>query len=239
MAITFTNQGASANPDFLDRANAASYVTPAGGWTPPTTGIIGLWVFNWIAAIGNVPTVSGNGVTWVQVATVAVDPGTSERITLFGAFAAGATAGQTTINFAAQTQLGCDCHFFQITGADESGTIANAFVQTPNANGTGTASSVTLAAAGHADNRPISAHSHLANEVTTPRTNWTEFDDFNSAGPNAGGEDQVRSDAFETTASASWATSVAWLAMAAEVKAAVAGGAATHLGWYQSSGGWF
>jgi len=126
MALAFINLGASANPDINASNNAASYANSS--WTPPTTGIICAFVKNSIATAGNKPTISGNNLTWVEIGTHVIDTGNADRITLLAAFAAGATPGATTIGFAGETQLDCRVSFFQITGADESGTINNAFI---------------------------------------------------------------------------------------------------------------
>lgn len=225
MAITFTNLGASqttaTNPDIRISTNANSYSNSS--WTPPTTGIIIADVVNWIAAVGNVPTGSGNSLTWAQIATVAVDPGTSHRITRFAAIATGSTTGVTTFDFAGQTQLGCVVSFYQAEGVDTTGGIASAFIQNPTNSGTGTSGSVTLAAAGHADNRPIACFSHQTQELATPDGAWTEVDDMSNSGPAIGVETQWDTDGFQN-ASASWATSSAWIAMASELKATVVSG---------------
>ena len=168
------------------------------------------------------PTVSGNGVTWVQIGSTVAAPGDDAGLSLFGAFAAGATTGVTTIDFAAGAQTHCVAEFLQVTGADESGTIANTVAQNPTSGGTATSGSVTLAAAADSNNRPIAGFYHIAKEVTAPRANWIEQDDFNGAGQNRGVESQYRTDAFETTASATWATSVDWVGVAAEIKVAAA-----------------
>lgn len=222
MAITFTNLGASSgtatNPDIHDGSNASSYANTS--WTPPTTGIICCFVANWINTAANIPTMSGNSLTWTRIHTITVDPGTSHRITLFATVATGATTGATTVDFGGETQLGCEASFFQVEGVDVSGGIAAAFVQTPTNSGTGTTGTVTLAAAGNSANRPIAAFSHQANEATTPDAAWTEVDDMNGLGPVRGFETQWDTDGFGN-ASATWTTSAAWVAMAAEIKATV------------------
>ncbi|HXF73060.1 MAG TPA: hypothetical protein VNO79_10680 [Actinomycetota bacterium] len=220
MAIAFTNLGASADPDINSSADAASYSSVS--WTPPASGLIFLFVYNRKVGGGDIPTVSGNGITWVQIATILADP---HRLTLFGANAAGSTAGQTTIDFGGVTQLGCIAMFAHADGTDVVNGVAQTFVQAPTGSGTGTSGSITLAGASGADNRPIAAFVHAANEAVTPRTGWTEFDEFTGVGPPRGADSQVRSDAFETTASASWATSAAWVGIAAELKAAGAAAA--------------
>lgn len=169
------------------------------------------------------PTVSGNNLTWVQIgSTLAV--GSGRGLSLFAADASGSAAGVTTISFNANTQLGCMASFFHAAGVDLSGGVAAAFVQSPSNSGTGTSGTVTLAPASHNNNRPIAAFLHLANEATVERANWTEADDLSGSGPIRGMNSQWRSDTFETTASASWATSSSWGGIAAELRAEVGGG---------------
>ena len=219
MAIGFANLGVSANPDINSSTDASSYVNTS--WTPPTAGLIICFVVSRTGACGNVPTVSGNSLTWVQIATICVGATAARRITLFGADAAGATTGATTIDFAAETQQSCTASFFQATAIDLSGGVAAAFVQTATNSGTATSGSVTLAAAGHADNRPIAMFTHRANQATVPDAAWTEVDDLAGSAPIRGSETQWDADGFQN-ASASWVTSSDWVGMAAELKATVA-----------------
>lgn len=217
MAIAFANLGVSAAPDINSGADATSYASAS--WTPPTDGLILLYISSRNGSgLNSVVDVTGNSLTWIKIAEPTFDAGT-ERLSLFAADATGATTGATTINYGANTQLHCAASFFQATDIDLSGGVAAAFVQTPSASGTGTSGSVTLAAASDANNRPISAFDHRANEASTERVNWTEFDDLAGAGSLRSLGSQVRSDAFETTASATWTTSAAWGGLAAELKA--------------------
>ena len=219
MPIAFANLGASANPDINDNTNLSSYSNSS--WTPPTDGIIYVWVQSRRAGGPDSPTISGNGLTWVQIGTT-LDVSQGGGLSLFGAFAAGSSAGITTVDFGANTQVHCTVEFFHCTGADETGTIGDTVVQQPTNIGEGVTSiSVTLAAAAAADNRPICGVWHKIQETTTPRVNWTELDDLQGGGQVRGVECQERTDAFETTASASWATSERAGIMAAEIKAAV------------------
>src|SRR5881409_3718789 len=95
---------------------------------------------------------------------------------------------------------------------------AAAFVQSPTGSGTAGSGSITLASPGNSANRPVSGWFHAAQEGTNPRANWAEADDGSHNNPGTGVESQWRSGAFETTASASWTTSSAWLGIAAELK---------------------
>lgn len=216
MAITFTNLGATANtnPDINTGTDANSY--PNSSWTPPSSGLICVFVRNRAATPGT-PTMSGNNITWTEIASVT--NGVS-KLTLFGADAAGSTTGVTTIDFAGATQIACQASFFVADGVDLTGGVVAAFVPAPPASATSvTTLSITLAAAGHADNRAIAGFFHAQNEATTERANWTELDDL-AVGLGGGGlATQYRGDAFETTASATWASTVNAEGIAAELKA--------------------
>ena len=222
MTITFTNLGASADPPDINASTDAALYTNSI-WTPPTSGLIIVGVWNRAATPGT-PTISGNGLTWEEIATITVV--TVQKLTLFGANASGSSIGVTTIDFALATQIGCRASFFLAEGVDLSSGVAAAFVQTPTNTGDSVGSlSITLAPASHADNRPIVVFGHASNEVTTPRTDWDEMDDLPNNAPNFCVETQARDDAFETTASASWANpGVAALGIAAELKALIAAG---------------
>lgn len=232
MGIAFANMGASAAPDVFSSVDASSFSSAAH--TPPT-GVIICFVNTRTAnsdatSPPNIPTVTGNGLTWTQIATVTYNSSSAihrGRLTLFAADNTGGTAtnGATSFDFAGQTQTGYGVSFFYATGVDVSGGLAAAFVQAPtNTGSTLTTLSVNLAAAGHADNRPIAGFAHSANETATERTNWTEVDDDGTSSPTTSLETQYRSDTFETTASASWSSNVACAGIAAELKATIAGG---------------
>jgi hypothetical protein len=120
------------------------------------------------------------------------------------------------------THTGCEASLVQVLGADVSGTAAQAIVQSVTATGAGTTGTVTLAAATAAANRPLAIFGHVHAEAITPRTNWTELDDQNHATPDAASETQYRGDAFETTCTATWASSGNWAGTAMEIKAAAA-----------------
>lgn len=227
--IAFTNlgvsvglgQGGFVNPDINDGTNGSSFSNSS--WTPPTTGLIVVYATaKQVTGGPTFPTASGNSLTWVQIQTV--DCTSTHGLTLFGADATGSTTGATTFDFSGNEQQHLTASFFQVTGVDLSGGVAAAFVQTPTNEVTGTSISVTLAAAGAADNRPISGVLHDDDEVSEERTNWTEVDDMHDNSRVRGLITQSRADAFETTASASWVTSAGNVCIiAAELKASVAG----------------
>lgn len=223
MAIAFANDGASANPDLYSTSNASSYANSS--WTPPTSNLILCFVANSKASTPDaVNSLTGNGITWTNIATI-VNSSSVQRITLFGANGSGSSAEATTADFNSVNQTGCGLSFFHATGVDLSGGVLAAFVQAiTQAGATGqTSGSVTLGAAGNSDNRPIACFVHGATEATTERANWTEVDDGSWATPARGMQTQWRSDAFETTASATWTTSSLYCAIAAELKATLTG----------------
>lgn len=230
MAIAFTNHGASTgttevNPDLRDVGDATSYSNTA--WTPPTEGLLLAFVVSGQNTVTDhsVDSFTGNGVTWTQIATVVFQGAGTRRVTLFAANAAGSSNGANTVGFGTDTQILCYVSIFSATGVDLSGGVSGAFVQSPTDSGAAEASgAVTLGAAGHADNRPVSFFAHNANEAVTADGAWTAVDDFTGAGPTMGAMSQWKSDAFSTSAAASWASSVDWGGIAAELKATVAGG---------------
>src|SRR5437660_10378039 len=149
----------------------------------------------------NQPTVSGNSVAWTAIKTINVGV---NRLTLFAANSAGSAAGATTVDFAGQSQSGCEATFFHITNVDLSGGVAAAFVQSPTGSGAAGSGSITLASPGNSANRPVSGWFHAAQEGTNPRANWAEADGGSHNNPGTGVESRRRADAVETTASASW-----------------------------------
>lgn len=215
--LSFTNQGSSANPDINSSTDATSYANSS--WTPPTSGMVVVFVFNQTSSDmfdPLVPSVTGNSLTWTLIDSIIV---AQSRVSLIAANASGSAAGATTFDFGCQTQAGFGASFFSVSNVYLTDGVVGAFQQVQNGSGTGaTSGSITLNSATDSGNRPISAFAHNTNEATTPRTNWTELDDLAGSAPARGFETQYRSDAFETTASASWTTGSDWLGLAAEIR---------------------
>lgn len=223
--ITVTNLGTSIalgsnvadNPDINSTASATSYSNSS--WTPPTDGLIIVFVHSRIAGGPTTPTMSGNSLSWIQIGTTLNDGDGAGGLSLFAANASPATTGTTTIDFGADVQVHCTGSFFQVEGIDISGGVSAVFVQNVTNTGTGTSGSISLASPGSADNRPVSFFWHLGDEQSTNQTNWTVIDNMNGSGRTRGLITQYRGDTFETTASASWATSSKWAGIAVELKA--------------------
>lgn len=217
MAISFTNLGASANPDLDNGATQTSYSNTS--WTPPTDGIILVWIQarDEASTVRN-PTMSGNSLTWVRILTFDPSAG-GNGLSLFIADASGATTGATTVDFGGNNQVHCNMLFFQATGVDISGGVASAVVQQPTTSGSDTTGTVTFSAAGDAANRMCSFFWHQVEETVTGDGDWTDLDSFTGAGQARGMLSQYRGDATDTAVTNTWTTSASYGGVGVELLA--------------------
>lgn len=157
MAVTQTNKLFAASATDATSYNTAS-VTP----TANRLYLLAVWSRTGITADPNAPTVTGAGLTWVQVATVVYDNTSSSRrrLTVFRAMGAG-SAGALTIDFGGQTQTSATWDLTEFDGVDTSGTNGSgAVVQSAtNFDGGTTATSITatLSAFGSVNNATYGA----------------------------------------------------------------------------------
>jgi hypothetical protein len=224
--------GATLLTSSYDNVDRTSYTTAS--ISPAANSLLLLFVgdnSNGVIAPEGVPT--GLSLTWERLATTAWgnNPGTSRT----GAWIAqcGATPGSGTITLtendrgSGTTSRGTAWSVIQITGHHvaqpvrqvqypEVGTIA--FLSGDLA----TSCSLAMLPATDANSRGFSCFAHAANEATTFRTNWSELSDVSGATNSFAFETQWRSDAFETTASASWTTSSRFNGIAIEIAEAAA-----------------
>jgi hypothetical protein len=144
----------------------------------------------------------------------------------------GATPGSGTITFGQTggdaTHIGASWVVIQITGHNTTTPVA----QFNFVGGDGTTSAaptgVLTNAIGNAGNRVFCYVTHRANQVTNPRTNWTELNDNTSTLPNHAAEGQWRNDGTnETTFGATWVGAVRYQMHGVEIN--IAGGAAVAL----------
>jgi len=150
---------------------ASSYTTASV--TPSSNNLVLAWVTNSKGSTPDTPTLSGNGLTWVQVATVTW--GTSgtptKRTTLFRAMGSAPTSGAVTIAFGGVNQTGCLWSIQQFDGVVTSGTNGSgAVVQsvTGRANSAGTGGlSITLAALSSSLNATAGGFSNRINSSTS------------------------------------------------------------------------
>ncbi len=216
-------------------AGAALTFTSSPTWTPAANSLLIAWISSATEEV--TPTsVTGHGVTYTKIGNL-IQLGTGPNLGVLELWAAKAGASPTSVAVSATWALarsGVDISEEEVTGHDNALTLATGagqmfpqVVSAGNSNVAATSRSLTLAAAAHANNRPISAFIHQANEVKTPQASWTELDDGGYTSPNRSMETQYRSDVFDTTAGASWATSRASAGMAAEIAEAASGGGGT------------
>lgn len=168
------------------------------------------------------PTLSGNGLTWVQIGTdTGTVVGNERRITLFRAMGASPSSGIVTITLSA-TMLGCAWGFSEVTGMDTGGTNGSgAIVQSAtNSRDANDANfiSVTLAAFADAtNNATFIAAVAAANQAMAPEAGFTELFDVThiDRNMNASGAWRVGQD---TTPTISWTNNTVAAAVAVEIQ---------------------
>lgn len=219
-----------------DTSNLTTYSTAS---TTPSAGKLVLCaVASSKASTPDLPTVSGCGLTWVQVATVLFDTvGTpTKRVTLFRAQGT-PSSGAVTANFGGVAQTGCNIFVCEIGPVDQGGTNGSAAVvqSATNAVDSATSITVTLSAFGNSSNGAYGC------EFTNLGTNSTVGSGFSLI---ARGGYSTPSHTGNTEFKASEDTSVDWTfssgnagAIAIEVKLQViAGDGAATLGHATASG---
>lgn len=153
MAVAATNRVVN-----FTATGATSFSTAS--WTPPSNELILACFYSrtGITADPNVPTCSGNGLTWVQVATIVFDTTSSSRrrLTIFRAMGSSPSNGATTFDCGGQTQTGAIWNIDSFSGIDTGGTNGSAAVVQSATNKDETLSAttltVTLAAFGSSSN---------------------------------------------------------------------------------------
>jgi hypothetical protein len=169
------------------------------------------------------PTVSGLSLTWVAEHTK-IDTAADHVIQRAYANTGGSPgSGIITINYGA-THVGCAWVVYELSADVDA---SDPFVQTVSNELTigATQITVTLAAFGSANNRPLIMAFHRSTEVATPEAGYTEIGDVNGTLPAAGVAVAIHETTADTTPTYSWTTSVSpSLSIASEVKAAAGGG---------------
>lgn len=158
-------------------ANGRAYIGPT--ITPAANTLILAWVTNTKTSIPDTPTFSGNGLTWVQVATITWGSSGSPtaRTTLFRAMGPSPSAGQNRMDFGANTQTGLALSMIQFSGVDTSGSNGSgALVQSVS----GSRNSAT-AAAGLTLN--LAALANVANTTAGGFSNFINASNSLTAGP--------------------------------------------------------
>lgn len=207
---------------FADDTDRTSYST---GSISPTAGKVLLAFVQSTIASGtgpNIPSVSGNGLTWTQIATIQETTNNTSRITVFRALATSPSAGAVTADFSGQTQTTCGMIIHQISGASTSGSnAANAIVQSATAqvSGTNTGISATLAAFGSVNNATMG---FIAINRSAAITVGSGFADANTTGGGATTlQSEFRAD-NDTSVDATWGSAVTvGMIIAVEIRAEI------------------
>jgi hypothetical protein len=169
--------------------------------------------------------VSGAGLTFTEIGTpggllYSAGAGVRRMQAWRALVGSGATTGSIAISLDG-TSTGMDAVLLEFGGVDTSGTNGSgAIVQNATNKATSaTALTVTLAAFGSANNRPVAFFNHRVAEVTTEEPGYTELDDGFHSAPAAGAECEWHGSTADNTPSASWLTAADVGGFALEVKA--------------------
>lgn len=166
--------------------------------------------------------VTGNGLTWVQVATTTITDGATEtwRITRFRAQGASPSSGVITIAHTTAPDSAMGWCLRQYTGVVTTGTNgSDAEVQTVTNTGSGTAVSASLAAFGDAGNGADALTVSFGTPTVTPEAGWTGL----TADTTGGNKRAQWRDDNDTSPTSTLSGSQPWAMFATEIAAASAG----------------
>jgi hypothetical protein len=230
MSVVITNLSALTG---VSAAGTSSYTTSS--WTPAANRLylVAITTRTGITADPNIPTVSGNSLTWLQQGSVLYDDSSSSRrrVTLFSSMGAAPTTDVLTIDEASQLQTDVGWLFDEVTGMDTSGANGSgAIVQAvTNKDVVGnTTLAVTLSAFSSPNNVAYGAFGYTtAGGAITPGSGFSQLGDAVLGGSST---------RVTTEWQAANATSVGFSpdgtqqigGIALEIKAAVAGGVTAY-----------
>lgn len=209
MAVTANHLTSSGSETAQSSYNTASV-------SPGSNRLILVAVLQGRSGGGNVPTLSGNGLTWQLVASSALFT-SFYKMHLFRSMGASPSTGAITIDFGGQNQTRVTWSVVEFDGVDTGGTDGSAAV-VQSASNTGTAVTsltVTLAAFGSADNATYGTFGTDQVGDITPGTGFTELSDVSHGQRH---ETEWRSD-NDTSVDVSWSGSSDAGGIAVEIKA--------------------
>ena len=205
-------------------AAAASYTTASV--TPASNRLLLLTVHCYVAA-GSVqptaPTVTGNGLTWVQVGSTIVDAAGTDRGTMFLFRAMGASPSAGALTITPSASMKGTWILDQVDGTDTSGTNGSgAIVQFVAAADTGALAtkSVTLAAFGATGNAAYGSLGKQGVEVTAWNNSWTKQVEVTGNSITYAGTGYFLG-STQLTENCTWTTATRCAILAVEIKAAV------------------
>jgi hypothetical protein len=220
-----------------DTVNNTSFSTAS--ITPTANRLVLALIYNRVwSGTASAPTLSGNGLTWVEVANV--NTTLPRRLTLFRAMGGSPSTGAVTIDMGGVTHVHCIWSIVEFSGVDTGGTNGSAAVvqsQVNNANATNL--TVTLGAFADVLNATYGGFSYTANEAATTGNSgaYTQIHNVNQAENTT----SILSEyllANDTSVDASWTTSSLTYGIAVEIKDAVGTPAAATRAWVGPRGQW-
>lgn len=167
------------------------------------------------------PTASGNGLTWVQIATIQYTSGTrNRRATLFRTMGASPSSGAVTIDFGGETQTSCAWSINEFDGVETGGTHGSgAVVQSSTGSGSGTSFSISLSAFSASINRPFACWGIDASQAITPESGYTELHEVQVSESSVSHslETEWHATATDTSVTATTSPSRLWGGVAIEI----------------------
>lgn len=205
--------------------------------TPTGNALVLVYVSNWqTSADPDVPTISGNDLTYVQIATATnADGVTRNRTTVFRALESSPTAGIVTIDFAGTSQIAGGWSVDECTGIDIGGTdgedaIVQSATESAGCDNVATCT-VTLAAFGSVNNATYGAFATSRDDAVSGGTDFTVLSSDTTA------SSPTRSRLVEWTAANDTSVDADngdvgtdWSAVAIEIKAAAVTGGGKIIG---------
>lgn len=205
---------------------AASYDTIS--WVPAANKLVIAAVTSTQAGASMVaPTLSGNGITYVQFATTVVSQaGFTTRLTLFHGSSASPSTGAITISFSDAPEM-CEWSVTEFSDTDISGTSGSgAIVQSvaEQTSGVHTTLVVDLSAFGSVNNATYGAFVNFDSTTVNPGSGFTELGETGTSSGTTSLQAEFK-DTNDQTVDATWASS-SWVYMGigVEIKAAPTSG---------------
>jgi hypothetical protein len=220
MALSFSDRSST-----YTTTGATSYATGTS-FTPAANSLMICFVFaSSTDTTESQPTsVSGNGVTYTQLTPTYFQSAVTSGSVWVGIVGSSPTSDVVTASGWGTARTGISMAVLEVTGADVSGTAANA-VQTLNTAGptNNTTLTVTMSGPVTAGNLCCGMFDHTANEVIAAGTGCTLGSTGNYASPNRG-SGSVYDTTVYTSPVATWTTSAGCRGFGIEIKIAAAGG---------------
>lgn len=215
MALAATNRS-----NCNDTSALSTYATTTS-YTPGNNSLMIATVVNSKASTPETPTVTGNGLTWVQIGSsiaFSTTASPTKRITVFRAMGTGGTNGTVSAAFGGVNQTGCDIIVDEWTGAATDGTNGSGAIVTSTTNSpdtAGTAASVTNSALSDSRNASVGCMGNGDNTAIT--SSDTLIQQVSYATPTTGAATSW-STTGDLTINFAWTNSARWACVGLEIK---------------------